>query len=90
MSAFMQGYNDAIEGRIVLIAYDTNNEYYIGYNQAMNDTKQIEQYIEMSEQTASLLDPNFKYNPAVATDVTRTWRKFGWKPLAELKDEQAN
>jgi hypothetical protein len=22
--------------------------------------------------------------PAAQTDVTRTWRKFGWRPLAEI------
>ena len=25
--------------------------------------------------------------PANNTDVTRTWRRFGWKPIAELKAE---
>jgi hypothetical protein len=29
-------------------------------------------------------DPTFVYVPAAATDVQKTWRKFGWKPLAEL------
>lgn len=31
----------------------------------------------------SILDPKFKYTPAAATDITQTWRRFGWKPLAE-------
>lgn len=31
----------------------------------------------------SLLDPSFKYTPASQTDVQATWRRFGWKPLAE-------
>jgi hypothetical protein len=26
----------------------------------------------------SLLDPRFRYVPAVATDVTATWRRFGF------------
>jgi hypothetical protein len=28
-----------------------------------------------------LLNPEFKYVPAAATDVTQTWRKFGWTPV---------
>jgi hypothetical protein len=31
----------------------------------------------------SILDSRFKYTPAAATDITQTWRRFGWKPLAE-------
>lgn len=27
--------------------------------------------------------------PAAQTDVTRTWRKFGWKPIAEIEAEKA-
>ena len=27
--------------------------------------------------------------PSSQTDVTRTWRKFGWKPIAEIEAEKA-
>lgn len=45
--------------------------------------------MEHREQTivrpTGLLNPDFKYAPAAATDVTQTWRRFGWTPI-ERKD----
>lgn len=34
-------------------------------------------------QSPHILDAAFKYTPAAQTDITKTWRRFGWKPLAE-------
>lgn len=33
-----------------------------------------------------ILDPNFKYTPAAATNIQATWRKFGWRPVNEMPD----
>jgi hypothetical protein len=33
-------------------------------------------------------DPTFVYYNSSNTDVTRTWRKYGWKPASELKENQ--
>lgn len=30
-----------------------------------------------------ICDPNFVYHNSASTDVTRTWRKFGWTPINE-------
>ena len=31
-----------------------------------------------------------EWTPANQTDVTRTWRRFGWRPLAEIEAEKAS
>jgi len=33
--------------------------------------------------TRSILDRAFHYVPSVSTSVTKTWRRFGWRPVAE-------
>jgi hypothetical protein len=35
-----------------------------------------------------LLDPNWDYVPSAATEVRNTWRKFGWTPPSENKQEK--
>jgi len=31
----------------------------------------------------SILDNSFNYVPSAATAVEKTWRRFGWRPIAE-------
>jgi len=33
----------------------------------------------------SILDPTFHYVPSVATSVTDTWRRFGWRPTSSRR-----
>jgi hypothetical protein len=46
----------------------------------MSGAKQNEQ-TRQPVKPVGILDPNFKYVPAAATDVTQTWRRFGWTPI---------
>ena len=32
-----------------------------------------------------ITDPAFKYVPAKDTDITQTWKRFGWVPTKEKK-----
>lgn len=41
-SPYLQGYSDALDERINLTAYDKNADYHSGYNQALQDTQQLE------------------------------------------------
>lgn len=43
----------------------------------------------LTDPTRRLTDPAFVYTTAAATDVAKTWRKYGWKPIEEIKAEQA-
>ena len=38
---------------------------------------------EEERKHARCLDPDWKYIPAAATDVRKTWLRFGWKPINE-------
>jgi hypothetical protein len=40
---------------------------------------------KVTHPTLPITNPQFVYRPAAATDVTITWRKFGWVPKAEQK-----
>lgn len=46
----------------------------------------IQGQLESVKQRAKILDPDWVYTSAVNTDVTKTWRKFGWIPMAEQKE----
>jgi hypothetical protein len=35
-----------------------------------------------TQAAARLLDPRFKYTPAVATNIAATWKRFGFDPRA--------
>jgi hypothetical protein len=35
--------------------------------------------------THAVTSPQFEYRNASQTDVTITWRKFGWTPIHEVK-----
>ena len=43
-------------------------------------------YVKPSE---SLLDGR-EWVPSSQTDVTKTWRRFGWRPIAEIEAEKAS
>jgi len=36
----------------------------------------------MAKPTLHLTHPDFKYRNSAQTDVTTTWRRFGWVPLS--------
>jgi len=38
---------------------------------------------EADRKNARCLDPDWVYTPAAATDIRRTWLKFGWQPINE-------
>ena len=50
-------------------------------------------YVEVSgayvKPAESLLDGR-EWVPSSQTDVTKTWRKFGWRPIAEIEAEQGD
>jgi hypothetical protein len=48
-----------------------------------------DQQIKEPPLAVRLLNPDFKYVPAAATDVTQTWRKFGWKPIERKEKHYA-
>ena len=45
----------------------------------MNASKKIS--TNKKPKPVGLLDPNFRYISASNTDITQTWRRFGWKPV---------
>ena len=41
--------------------------------------------LPVTHEAPSILNPLFKYIPAAATDIRKTWQKFGFKPPSENK-----
>lgn len=39
----------------------------------------------MAQPTTPITNPAFEYRNAAATDVTQTWRRFGWKAKGEAQ-----
>ena len=50
-------------------------------NPAMNAAAPVKR--QRIEPRISIDDPNFVWIPSHQADVQRTWRKFGWVPMAE-------
>lgn len=48
-------------------------------------------HLSSSEQAnpfMSILNPQFKYTPSVATNIVDTYRKYGWTPPSETHKAQ--
>lgn len=43
-------------------------------------------YGKKTTPSTPLIDQRFEYRNSAATDVTLTWRKFGWKPKEEQNE----
>jgi hypothetical protein len=54
---------------------------------ASNIQKQLNEALTKHVPRARCLDPDWEYTPSGSTDVTKVWRKHGWKPLAERLEE---
>jgi hypothetical protein len=44
---------------------------------------------EASRASARLLDPRFHYTPSAQTDISATWRRFGFDPSANEQRRQS-
>ena len=47
-----------------------------------DEAQPVIRYLSNAVPVVPLNHPDFVYYPAAATDVTRTWRRFGWTPIA--------
>lgn len=43
---------------------------------------------EADRKRARCLDPDWVYTPAAATDIRKTWLKFGWVPPHTQEEKQ--
>jgi hypothetical protein len=51
---------------------------------------QTEHRAQTEVRPQTLLNKDFKYVPASATDVTQTWKKFGWQPIENKEKHYEN
>jgi hypothetical protein len=50
-----------------------------------DDSKPVPTHKKPKYRIPSIFDQNFDYVNSTRTDVTKTWRKFGWVPTDERK-----
>jgi len=40
-----------------------------------------------SKKPQGLMNPDFKYRNSANTNVQETWKRFGWNPPSEIKEQ---
>jgi hypothetical protein len=72
-----------LKNYLIDIELETQNRVF----KRLETIRDVELLASSVSPSVGLLDGR-EWIPANNTDVTRTWRRFGWRPLAEIKAEQ--